>query len=215
MRHAPLVTLARADSALGEIALRRRGEVVELVVNGVFAMDSVETCSELALADAAGIPPGRVLVGGLGLGFTAARLLDNGAARVDVVELAAPLVEWARNGVTDRLGRVASDPRVTLHDGDIADWIGADQGPRDAVLLDVDNGPGFLLHDRNRRLYRADHLAAVRAMLAPGGVLVVWCEAPSPGLLATLRTLDPDAEELLIPVEREGRSFDYALYRCR
>ena len=89
-----LITLARAETPTGEIALRRRGDITELIVNGVFAMDSSEVTSEIALADAS--PLGRVLVGGLGLGYTAARLLERGASEVDVVELAAPLIDWAR-----------------------------------------------------------------------------------------------------------------------
>ena len=101
--------IARANTPVGEVVLRRREDVDELVVNGVFAMDSAEVTSELALADAAGSPPGRVLVGGLGLGYTAARLLDAGAEFVRVVELADPLITWAREGLTEQLGRVAAD----------------------------------------------------------------------------------------------------------
>ncbi len=209
----PPVTLARAETPHGEIALRRRGAVVELIVNGVFAMDSVETASEIALADAAGAAP-RVLVGGLGLGYTAARLLDRGVERLDVVELAEPLVRWARDGITPELGRVASDRRVTLHVADVADWIVEHPGPWDAILLDVDNGPSFLIHDHNARVYDAALLATFVDRLAPGGVLLIWCEAPSPSLHATLQRLDAAASEIIVSVRREGRSFDYALYRA-
>jgi len=205
-------TLARAATPHGEVALRRRGDVIELIVNGVFAMDSVETTSELALADAA--PAGRVLVGGLGLGYTAARLLDRGATSLDVVELAAPLIDWARAGLTPQLGRVAADHRVTLHAADVADWIGTHDGPWDAILLDVDNGPSFLIHDHNARVYSTALLATFLDRLAAGGVLLIWCEERSPGLLATLRELDAAASEILVLVEREGRRFTYALYRA-
>jgi spermidine synthase len=205
-------TLARASTPHGEVALRRRGEVIELIVNGVFAMDSVETASEIALADAA--PAGRVLVGGLGLGYTAARLLDRGASSLDVVELAAPLIEWARAGITPQLGRVAADPRVRLHAADIADWITTHAGPWEAVLLDVDNGPSFLIHDHNARVYTRTLLDTFLDAVAPGGVLLVWCEERSPALWATLRELDADASEIGVPIEREGRHFDYALYRA-
>jgi len=231
----PPITLARAGTPHGEVALRRRvtdgGEVTELIVNGVFAMDSAETASEIALADAA-LPDagrdaaggGRVLVGGLGLGYTAGRLLDRGASALDVVELAEPLLDWARAGLTPLLGRVAADPRVTLHTGDVADWILAQEGPWDAILLDVDNGPSFLIHDHNARVYTSALLDAFWARLAPGGVLVVWCEQRSPELLDALRDLTGDApttdgagaaSEIIVPIEREGRRFDYALYRVR
>ncbi|MFT3859856.1 hypothetical protein [Micropruina sp.] len=203
--------LARALTHEGEIALRRRGAVIELIVNGVFAMDSAEVTSELALADAAGPRPGVVAVGGLGLGYTVARLLANGARAVHVVELARPLIDWALAGVTEQLERVAHEPRVRLHHGDIAEWLPRRDEVFDAILLDVDNGPGFLIHDRNARVYAADWLAAATQRLAPGGVLAIWSQGPAPELAATLAALGPVTEEL-VPVEREGRHFDYALY---
>lgn len=208
----PPEILAHAVCGDFEIALRRRGEVIELIVNGVFAMDTVEVASEIALADAA--PLGRVLVGGLGLGFTAARLLDRGVAHVDIVELAEPLLDWARAGITPQLGRVARDARVTLHAGDVASFVETTTEVWDAILLDVDNGPSFLIHDANARLYRRAWLETCLRRLTPGGVLLVWCEAPSPTLWDELRSLDADAAELLVAVSREGRSFDYALYRA-
>ncbi len=206
--------LARAATPTGEIALRRRGEVIELIVNGVFAMDSAETTSELALADAAGEAPGRVLVGGLGLGFTAARCLDRGARRVDVVELAQPLIEWALEGVTDQLERVAHDPRVHLHHGDVAEWLPRRRDGFDAILLDVDNGPGFLIHDRNARVYAAAWLRTAVDRLNPGGVLAIWSEGVAPELGRTLARLGTPTETV-IGVEREGRRFDYVLYAVR
>lgn len=209
-----LSTVARAVTPFGEIALRRRGDVVELIVNGVFAMDSTEVTSELALADAAGADPGVVVVGGLGLGYTAARLLANGATHVHVVELAEPLIDWARQGVTEQLESVAHDPRVTLHHGDIAEWLPRRDDAFDALLLDVDNGPGFLIHDHNVRVYAADWLRVASGRLRPGGLLAVWSEAPAPTLAGTLGGLGRLTEQP-IGVRRAGRRFDYMLYLLR
>lgn len=206
--------LARARTPQGEIALRRRGAVHELIVNGVFAMDSVEVTSELALADAAGEAPGVVAVGGLGLGFTAARLLERGARTVHVVELARPLIDWALEGVTEQLEQVAHNPRVRLHHADIVEWLPRRREVFDAILLDVDNGPGFLIHDANARVYAAPWLAQAAARLAPGGVLVIWSESPVPDLAATLGSIGA-FEERVIGIQREGRRFDYALYLLR
>lgn len=206
--------IARADSPHGEIVLRERGGVLELIVNGVFAMDSAEVTSELALAEAAGTQPGRVLVGGLGLGYTAARLLDAGAELVQVVELARPLVEWARAGVTEQLRRVAADPRTRLLTGDIADVVQSTDERWDAILLDVDNGPSFLIHDHNERVYTAGFLERCLQVLNPGGRLVVWCEQASPDLEITLRRLTGGVELIGVPVIREGRAFEYALYQA-
>ena len=204
--------IARADTPFGEIALRDRRGVLELVVNGVFAMDSAEVTSERALADAAGSPPGKVLVGGLGLGYTAAHLLDAGAELVQVVELAEPLLEWARAGLTPQWARLVADPRVRLVLGDIADVVrDADPG-WDAILLDVDNGPSFLIHDHNERLYSEAFLDRCLRLLVPSGRLVVWCETASPDLEITLGRIAGAVEVITVPVAREGRSFDYALY---
>lgn len=209
------ITLGRADTDHGEVVLRQRGQIVELVVNGVFAMDSAEVASEYALADAAGNPPGQVLVGGLGLGFTTARLLERGATTVRVVELAAPLVTWAQSAITDQLGRISADPRVELVVGDIVDTLIDPQTPHwDAILLDVDNGPSFLIHGHNQRVYSERLLARALALLNPGGTLVIWCETASPDLEITLRRLAGQVELICVPVSRDGHEFNYALYRA-
>ncbi len=235
----PPRTVARADTPRGEIALRERGEepyvVHELVVAGVFAMDSLDTSTETLLAEralAGHADPARVLVGGLGLGFTAWTVLkDHRVHRVDVVELEPDLLDWARLGLTPTLAMVARHPRVALHEGDVADVL-ADAlaggpaaapggpavagltGPWDLVLLDVDNGPSFLVHEDNRRLYSTDALAAALAHLAPGGVLALWSAQPEPDLLARLRELAP-TEEVLDEVTRAGRVLTYATYLVR
>lgn len=239
----PARTVARADTPRGEIALRERGEepfaVHELVVAGVFAMDSLDTSTETLLAERAlgahedpeHHPPARVLVGGLGLGFTAWTVLkDHRVRRVDVVELEPDLLDWARLGLTPTLAMVARHPRVALHEGDVADVLAGPPGgaadgspvedatgptgPWDLVLLDVDNGPSFLVHEDNRRLYSTDALAAALAHLAPGGVLALWAAQPEPDLLARLRELAP-TEEVLDEVTREGRVLTYATYLAR
>jgi spermidine synthase len=218
------VVLGRAEGPRGEVLLRRRdrpgGAVHELIVNGVFAMDSAETSSERRLASFAVVGRERVprvLVGGLGLGYTAAAVLDDpavGAALVDVVELEPPLVSWARAGLTPLLSRVAADPRTRLHVADVAAVLrGASDptGPWDAVLLDVDNGPDFLIHGTNAGLYGRPTLEAAHARLTPGGVLAIWCQGPAPALLETLRLIGP-TQEHRYAVEREGRRFSYVVY---
>lgn len=239
-----LEILGRGASPRGEVLLRRRRRadgdgadrdgvdgdwvdgdgVDELVVNGVFAMDSTDTASERELARfvaVAASPGPRVLVGGLGLGYTAAAVLDAAdppAGQVDVVELEPLLVAWAREGRTAVLARVAGDPRTRLHVGDVAATLGGTAGPAgpwDAVLLDVDNGPDFLIHQQNAALYDRTALAAARDRLSPGGVLAVWCQGPAPDLLATLTALDAAAQEHHVAVEREGRSFSYVVYTLR
>ncbi|MFL6154031.1 MAG: hypothetical protein ACJ72B_16755 [Ornithinibacter sp.] len=214
-------TVARAGTPDGEVALRRRGAVLELVVDGTFAMDTVDTSTEVALARRAlghHRSPRRVLVGGLGLGITArAVLADPRVRHVDVVELAEPLVGWARDGSVPELAGIEGE-RCTLHVADVLDVLAgrtALRRPWDAVLLDVDNGPDFLVHASNAPLYTASGLAAARSVLRPGGLLVVWSSHRAPALLQALAEVAADGDEVnedVVPVEREGRSFRYALY---
>ncbi len=214
--------LARTDTPAGEVALRRRGEVVELIVNGRFAMDSLDPSTEIMLARAAlgrHRDPGRVLVGGLGLGFTTrAVLADRRVRAVDVVELAAPLISWARAGLVPQIAGLEGDPRCRLHVADVADVLAGrcgPAGPWDLVLLDVDNGPQFLLHEANAGLYAVPGLALARARLAPGGALVLWSSDPAPELMASLEQVagpGDSVEEAPTPLTREGRELVYVLY---
>jgi spermidine synthase len=211
--------LARADGASGEVVLRRRGTVEELIVNGTFAMDSTDTSSErllatIVLTSAARVR--RVLVGGLGLGYTAAEFLQHKVEHVDVVELEDALVSWARAGLTPTLARVATDPRVRLHVADITAVLqarrGSAVGPWDAIVLDVDNGPDFLIHQTNARLYQRALLGAALRRLTPTGSLTIWCQAPSAQLNALCQELSPNATEHCIRVTRDGRQLEYAIY---
>ncbi|MEU2350614.1 hypothetical protein [Modestobacter sp. NPDC049651] len=216
--------LGRATGAHGEVVLRRRTDDgashLELVVDGVFAMDDVDTSTERALA-AEGLArcPGerlRVLVGGLGLGWTAATALaDPRVAAVEVVELQPALVGWARAGLLPALP--PGDDRLTLTTADVAAHLAGHPGGYDAVLLDVDNGPAFLVHTSNAGLYEPAGLAAAVGALRPGGVLAVWSSDPVPALTARLRELPgtAGAEHLVLPVERDGRRYEYAIALAR
>lgn len=214
-------TLARAATTRGEVVLRRRGTVLELIVDGVFTMDTVDTSTEVALAERALArhpAPHRVLVGGLGLGMTTRALLtDPRVGRVDVVELAAPLVGWARGGSVPELAGLEGE-RCSLHVADVLDVLAGrcpPTGPWDLVLLDVDNGPDFLVHAGNAPLYEPAGLAAARAALRAGGLLVVWSSHVAPTLRAALEQVAAPGEvvdEEVLEVRREGRSFHYALY---
>lgn len=215
-------TVARSDSDGFEVALRRRGKgrhaVDELIVNGAFAMDSAETRSEEVLAETFAPDPGEVLVGGLGLGYTTKRLLELGATHIDVIELSASLIRWANQGLTQLLGELARDPRVRFHHGDVADVLAAQEaipgvfGPWDSICLDVDNGPGFLIHPDNARVYEPAALGSALQHLKPGGRLAIWAEGPSNQLWVDLLSIDPRATERLVPLVRGNRELDYAVY---
>jgi spermidine synthase len=212
------VVVARAQEDTGEVVLRRRGEVVELIVDGVFAMDSAHTATEESLAalalerlDGHGL---RVVVGGLGLGYTTRRLLaDPRVGEVLVVELHAALVEWTRAGLVPPADGLLDDPRVRVSVADVRDVVPRlPRGSVDAVLLDVDNGPGFLVHPANAAVYgRAFTESAVRAVRG-GGVVGVWSADPAPDVAAALERACGRCDEVLLDVTRDGRTFTYAVY---
>ncbi len=217
-------TIARHAGPRGEVVLRRRSgvsgpDVDELIVNGAFAMDSSETFTERRLAELAlsgASRPGRVLVGGLGLGYTAAHVLHREVDRLDVVEIEECLIDWAYAGLTPTLAAVAADPWTRLHAADIWSVLtgvrGDLAGPWDAIILDVDNGPDFLIHGNNDALYAEPGLAAAYARLAPGGTCAIWCQGAVAELLATLRRVAPTADQHIFTRVRDGRPLDYAIY---
>jgi spermidine synthase len=224
------VEVARSESERGELVLRERrpgpGEehggptVLELRANGVFVMDTAEHASEQALADAAldaVDEPRRVLVGGLGLGFTLQRVLgDRRVEHVDVVEIEPALVEWMRDGTVAHGRQLLADRRARVVVADIARAL-TEAGPStyDVVLLDVDNGPGHLVHTQNSAIYSEPFLRTVLERLDPGGALVVWSAERAPELADTLRSVFGNVEERDHDVRLQDRDERYWLYAAR
>jgi spermidine synthase len=226
----PPETIARADGVAGEVVLRRRAAenapepapetVYELIVNGVFLMDTADVSTERLLADAVldrHEAPRRVLVGGLGLGVTVHALLaDVRVEHVDVVEIEPVLVDWLRSGLVPGVEVVLADPRVQVVVADIRDAVrSAADGRYDAVLLDVDNGPDFLVRDANAAVYQTSALRDMARVLAPHGMLAIWSAAASTALASTLAALVGPGEEDVRTVGREGRTVTYHVYLAR
>jgi spermidine synthase len=209
--------VARAQSPRGEVVARRRDDgTLELRVNGVFVMDTAETSTERLLARAAldqTTRPRRVLVGGLGLGYTLAEILaDRRVEQVTVAEIEPVVVEWMRAGVLP--GRpVLTDPRVDVRVGDVRDILRSEpDGGCDVVLLDVDNGPGFLVYDDNAAVYGRGFLTECRRVLTVAGVLAVWSSAHSPTLEDTLREVFDHCSAVPLSVDLQGRAEAYWLF---
>jgi fumarate hydratase, class II len=221
------VEVAHTLSERGEMALRRRSEdgALELRVNGVYVMDTVETTAErqlaaLALARWRGSRPrldGRVVVGGLGLGFTLAEVLGSPAvAEVIVAEIEPRLVAWHRAGLVPHTSGWLSDKRVRVVTADVAEVVSAQAvGTVDVLLLDVDNGPGNLVYGANAALYRAEFLRRCRRVMSSGGVTAIWSAEPSTPLRLALSESFEEVDEIAVPVRLGQRQSTYTLLLAR
>ncbi len=165
----------------GVMHLYRRGHEFVIHVDGRELMASGASFSEQALADLAcdrliDLGTSRVLIGGLGMGFTLARSLQRVGkeGHVVVAELVPGIVRWNRGPLGSVAGFPLADPRASVHAGNVCDVIAQPSEPFDAILLDVDNGPRGISHSGNDWLYSWQGLEAARAALRPGGVLAVW-----------------------------------------
>ena len=177
---------------------------------------SEDALAEIPCRKVAGRPGSRVLIGGLGLGFTLQRVLaDARVERAVVVEIEEPLIEWMRDGTVPHGPGILADARASVVNADIAMAIAEARSTYDLVLLDVDNGPGYLVHEGNEAVYGAAFLGSCRDLLRPGGVLVVWSAAAAPDLLTALRSVFGDAEEQAHDVLLQDRPEQYFLYLAR
>jgi len=194
-----------------EMRLYRRGAEFSIRVGPHELMNSRVHASEEALAEIAcdvlsDRENARILIGGLGMGFTLAAVLSHVGPRaaVDVAELVPAVVAWNRDQMAEINGAALADRRVTVHESDVAMIIGRDKNAYDAILLDVDNGPSALTSKSNERLYGAAGLTAAHASLRPRGVLAVWSADHDPSFTKRLRQAGFDVEEH--PVRSRGRS---------
>jgi len=135
----------------------------------------------------------RILVGGLGMGFTLRAVLDafDASATVCVAELLPVVIRYNRGILAELADHPLEDPRVDVHEGDVREAIR--QGPWDIILLDVDNGPDALTAESNQALYSARGVQRIAREVAPGGVLIVWSAFPSPRFVERLRKTGLDA----------------------
>jgi spermidine synthase len=218
------VEVARAESERGEVVLRRRVEdraadALELRVNGVFVMDTKETTSEMELAAAAldlVADPRRVVVGGLGLGFTTQRVLaDARVEQVKVVELESALIGWMRDGTVPHGPGLLADKRLQVVDADIVQAVAEALSTYDLVLLDVDNGPGYLVHPSNEAVYQREFLEATRSIIDPGGALAIWAANPAPELAEAMQSVFGNCTEHRYDVLLQERPEEYLLYLSR
>ena len=155
---------------------------------------SEDALAEIACSDLPTKKP-RVLIGGLGLGFTlrAALKVLPPSAEVVVGEIFSAVIEWNRTFLDELSGEAMDDPRVRIVESDVRDLVGQGQGPYDAIMLDVDNGPDGWCIKSNGRLYDRGGVNDLRDSLKPGGCLAIWSAAPDNAFVKRLKTAGLDA----------------------
>jgi spermidine synthase len=208
----PWELLGRADVPGGDapLTLHRRGHEFVIRIGTIALMSSTahgseEELAERACARVADRPAARVLVGGMGMGFTLAAALRSlpADAAVVIAELVPEVLEWNRGPLAELAGRPLSDPRVTTWQGDVGLAIRSDRDGFDAILLDVDDGPDGLTRASNDGLYSASGLRDTFEALHEDGVLAVWSVAPDDRFTARLEQAGFAVEETQVRARRD------------
>jgi len=195
------------QTSLGDLILRKRTllslenrEIHEVLLGDSYLMSSLftvveEALSTLGLAAASIAHPGKatldVVVGGLGLGYTARAALEHDSvASLVVIDYLAPVIEWHEKGLVPLGPGLVADPRCRFLHRDFFEWaLATEEGTKvlHAVLLDIDHSPANLLHERHGEFYRPEGLRRLAAKLHPGGVFALWSDdAPEAGFMAAL-----------------------------
>jgi spermidine synthase len=196
---------ATVPGAAGPLKLMQRGEEFSILAGTRTLMNSRTSSSETALAELTcarlrGRRKCSLLVGGYGMGFTLRAALAglDADARILVAELVPAVIAWAQGPMAGLTAGCLDDPRVTVHQGDVGPLMASAQERFDAILLDVDNGPGGFGRSANDRLYGASGLAAARRALRPNGALAVWSAEPDPDFTRRLGRAAFAVEEIRV-----------------
>lgn len=206
MRPWVLLDSAAVPGNGGELRLYQRGEEFSIKIVGRGELmnsrdhGSEDALAELSCARLTATATPRLLIGGLGMGFTLAAALRYSAEQAEVVvaELLPAVVVWNRGPLGAHAGHPLEDPRVTVREGDVARMIKAEAKAFDAILLDVDNGPEGLTHKKNNWLYSMEGLNAAYIALRPQGILAVWSAGPAAEFVQRLRKVGFEVEEVRV-----------------
>lgn len=190
-----LIDTAQIPGNAGQLQLHQRNDEFSIsILGGGVLMNTRAHGSEDALAELACRPIAsrsrpRVLIGGLGMGFTLAAALRclGSDAEVTVAELVPAVVAWNRGPLGQYSGHPLQDGRTVVREGDVARVLREGRQAYDAILLDVDNGPEGLTRKKNDWLYSIDGLTASFAALRPKGILAVWSAGPDQHFTERLR----------------------------
>lgn len=175
---------------------------------------SEEALAALAMARVDGRDQPRILIGGLGMGFTLAAVLRHlgPEGKVEVAELVPAVVAWNRGLLAHLAGNPLQDARVTVRETDVAQVLGVACQAYDAILLDVDNGPAGLTRRENDWLYARPGLEAAHAALRAAGVLTVWSAGPHVAFVQRLRRVGFTVTEVHAPARENGKGRRHTIW---
>ena len=218
-----LLGTANIPNSSEVLKLSQRDNVFSIHLKGVRGplMNSRMYGSELALAELgcahlSNTKNAKVLVGGMGMGYTLAAALKATAmsSQVVVAELVPEVIEWNKGPLGECAGRPLNDNRVQIHLGDVAELFKTKQAIYHAVLLDVDNGPEGFTHADNNNLYSINSLLAIRETLHPGGVLAIWSAWHDPKFTQQLKKADFKVDTKTVRAHN-GKGSRHTIYLAR
>lgn len=189
-----------------------------LKVNGVALMGTKDFYSEQRMADLSciGLPAKpRVLIGGLGFGFTLRRVLElcPPDTTVDVAELLPVIVDWNREFLSEVNGSLLDDPRVNIHIGDVAELLKQREENRyHVILLDVDNSPKPFTQNRNSGLYNDRGITQAKAALQPGGRVVYWSAHEDKPFAKALKKVFKKVDTVPTKAYPKAKKFTHTLF---
>jgi spermidine synthase len=210
---------APVPGGTGELVLYRRGAEFAIRVGNRELMNSRVHASEKALAAVtmsrvARHSRLRILIGGLGMGFTLAEVLHHLGpdGQVEVAELVPAVVAWNRGPLAHLNGHALQDARVTVREADVGHVLRGTRTTYNAILMDVDNGPEGLVRRENDWLYARPGLEAAHAALRAGGLLAVWSAGPHAVFAQRLRRVGFRVTELNVPARSSGRGRRHTIW---
>jgi spermidine synthase len=214
-----LLDTAQIPGNSGELQLYQRADEFSISVAGggvlmsTWAHGSEDALAELACRRIAGRPAPRVLIGGLGMGFTLAAALRclGDDAQLEVAELVPAVVTWNRGPLGEHAGYPLRDQRVAVRAGDVAKVLRSERQAYDAILLDVDNGPEGMTRRKNDWLYTTDGLTECYTALRPAGILAIWSAGADRDFTERLRKTGFMAKQIRVR-EHENKGALHAIW---
>lgn len=205
----------------GQLRLLQRNDEFTIKIAGTPGdlMNSRMHASEDALATLAcqriaNRPQPKVLIGGLGMGFTLAAALKSlgDTAQVTVAELVPEVVEWNRNALGLAAGYPLNDLRTVVHVGDVGEVMRKHKSTFDAILLDVDNGPEGLTRKENDWIYSNAGLNAAKSALTPGGILAFWSASSDSAFSLQLRKIGFEVKPVTVRAHTAGKGAKHVIW---